>query len=259
MAWWREQPGLAAFDGDALTAYRQKPLVCVLPRSKDEVCAILAFAAAHKRSHRAARRRHLAVGRRAAARRRHPARHGAHEADSRNRFRESLRRGGARRHQSHHHPRGRSAWLLLRARSVQPDRLHHRRQCRGEFRRAALPEIRPDHQQSAGRRDRAARWRAIVTRRQSAGRGRARSARPRRRLGRPAGRGGRSDGAHPAQAAGDPHPCWPRSAVPEAGRASPPSSPTASCRPRWNSWTSAASRRSRRIARPAIRSMPKAS
>jgi glycolate oxidase len=39
--------GLAAFDGDALTAYRQKPLVCVLPRSKDEVSAVLEFAAAH--------------------------------------------------------------------------------------------------------------------------------------------------------------------------------------------------------------------
>ena len=42
-----EQAGLAAFDGDALTAYRQKPLACVLPRSKDEVCSVLAFAAAH--------------------------------------------------------------------------------------------------------------------------------------------------------------------------------------------------------------------
>ena len=39
--------GLAAFDGDALTAYRQKPLACVLPRSKDEVSAVLEFAAAH--------------------------------------------------------------------------------------------------------------------------------------------------------------------------------------------------------------------
>jgi len=42
-----EQAGLAAFDGDALTAYRQKPLACVLPRSKDEVSAVLSFAAAH--------------------------------------------------------------------------------------------------------------------------------------------------------------------------------------------------------------------
>ena len=39
--------GLAAFDGDALTAYRQKPLACVLPRTRDEVSAVLAFAGAH--------------------------------------------------------------------------------------------------------------------------------------------------------------------------------------------------------------------
>jgi glycolate oxidase len=37
--------GLAAYDGDALTAYRQKPLVCVLPKSKDQVSAVLRFAA----------------------------------------------------------------------------------------------------------------------------------------------------------------------------------------------------------------------
>jgi glycolate oxidase len=37
--------GLAAFDGDALTAYRQKALVCVLPRTKDEVSSVLAYAA----------------------------------------------------------------------------------------------------------------------------------------------------------------------------------------------------------------------
>jgi glycolate oxidase len=40
-----DESGLAAFDGDALTAYRQKALVCVLPRSKDEVSAVLAYAA----------------------------------------------------------------------------------------------------------------------------------------------------------------------------------------------------------------------
>jgi glycolate oxidase len=39
-----ESAGLAAYDGDALTAYRQAPLVCVLPKSKDEVSAVLAFA-----------------------------------------------------------------------------------------------------------------------------------------------------------------------------------------------------------------------
>ena len=36
--------GLAAYDGDAITAYRQTPLVCVLPRNKDQVSAILKFA-----------------------------------------------------------------------------------------------------------------------------------------------------------------------------------------------------------------------
>ncbi len=40
-----DDAGLGAFDGDALTAYRQKALVCVLPRTKEQVSAVLAFAA----------------------------------------------------------------------------------------------------------------------------------------------------------------------------------------------------------------------
>ncbi|HWA29810.1 MAG TPA: FAD-linked oxidase C-terminal domain-containing protein [Rhizomicrobium sp.] len=39
-----DDAGLTAFDGDALTAYRQKPLACVLPKTKDEVSAVLRFA-----------------------------------------------------------------------------------------------------------------------------------------------------------------------------------------------------------------------
>jgi glycolate oxidase len=39
--------GLAAFDGDALTAYRQKPLVTVLPRNAEQVATVLAYASAH--------------------------------------------------------------------------------------------------------------------------------------------------------------------------------------------------------------------
>jgi len=39
--------GLAAFDGDALTAYRQKPLATVLPRDADQVSAVLAYASEH--------------------------------------------------------------------------------------------------------------------------------------------------------------------------------------------------------------------
>ncbi len=40
-----DKASLAAFDGDALTAYRQAPLACVLPRTKDEVQKVLACAA----------------------------------------------------------------------------------------------------------------------------------------------------------------------------------------------------------------------
>ena len=36
---------LTAYDRDALTAYGQKPLLCVLPKTAEQVSAILAFAA----------------------------------------------------------------------------------------------------------------------------------------------------------------------------------------------------------------------
>ena len=39
-----DESGLAAFDGDALSLYRQKPLVCVLPQSRERVTAILRYA-----------------------------------------------------------------------------------------------------------------------------------------------------------------------------------------------------------------------
>ena len=103
----------------------------------------------------AARLRHLAVRRRAAAGRRRAAGARQVQAHPRDRFRQP--RGGdrARRHQSRHQPGGGACRLLLRARSVVADRLLDRRQCRGKFRRRALPEIRHDHQQRAGLRNRA--------------------------------------------------------------------------------------------------------
>src|SRR5882672_5513532 len=64
-----DEATLTAYDGDALTAYRQTPLVCVLPRSTDEVAA--------------ARRGHFALRRRPARRRRHSARPCPHEPNSR--------------------------------------------------------------------------------------------------------------------------------------------------------------------------------
>ena len=90
--------------------------------------------------------------------------------------------------------------LLLRARSVVADRLHHRRQCRGEFRRRALPEIRHDHQQCARRRDGADDRRDRPPRRQAPRCRRLRPARHRHRLGRPARRRHRGHGAHPEEA-----------------------------------------------------------
>src|SRR6201999_3899329 len=36
--------GLATFDSDALSAYRQTPLVCVLPSSREQVSEILKYA-----------------------------------------------------------------------------------------------------------------------------------------------------------------------------------------------------------------------
>ena len=57
--------------------------------------------------------------------------------------------------------------LLLRARPVEPDRLHDRRQCRREFGRRALPEIRADDEQSARPRNGADRRRDRPARRQA--------------------------------------------------------------------------------------------
>ena len=181
----------------------------------------------------AARGRHLAVGRRAAARRRRAARHGQVQPHPRDRFRQPRRGGRAGRHQSRDHQRGRGCGLLLRARSVLADRLHHRRQCRGEFRRRALPEIRHDHQQRARLRDGADDRRGAAPRRQASRRRGLRPARPHHRLGRPARRRHRSHRAHPAQAGNRSARCWsasPRRRMPaNASRASsaPASSPAA--------------------------------
>ena len=97
----------------------------------------------------AARLRHLAVGRRAAAGRRGAARARQVQAHPRDRFRQPRRGDRARRDQSRDQRCGGPCRLLLRARSVVADRLLDRRQCRGKFRRRALPEIRHDHQQRA--------------------------------------------------------------------------------------------------------------
>ena len=148
----------------------------------------------------AARGRHLAVGRRAAARRWRAARDGQVQPHPRDRLRQPRRRGRAGRDQSRGHPGGRARRLLLRARSVLADRLHHRRQRGGEFRRRALPQIRHDHQQPARLRDGADDRRDRSHRRQASRCRRLRPARRHHRLGGAARRRHRGDGAHPQEA-----------------------------------------------------------
>ena len=149
---------------------------------------------------RAARRRHLAVGRLHAGGRRHPAGPGQVQPRARDRLRQPLRPRAARRHQPRHLQGGRARGLLLRARSQLADRLLDRRQRGGEFRRRALPEIRPHHQQPAGHRDGADDRRGRAAGRQASRLRRLRPDGPDDRLRRPAGRRHRGDGAPAAQA-----------------------------------------------------------
>ncbi len=105
---------------------------------------------------RAARRRHLALRRRAAGRGRDRHRRRQDEPRARDR----LSRTASSRVEAGITNLGitdavAERRLLLRARSVEPARLHDRRQHRHEFRRRPLPEIRRHHQQRARRQDRA--------------------------------------------------------------------------------------------------------
>ncbi len=131
----------------------------------------------------AARGRDLAVWRSVAARRRRSSRHGQVQSRPRHRFRQSRRRGRAWRHQSCGFASRRERRLLLRARPVIADRLHHRRQRGGEFGRRALPEIRCHHQQRARLRAGFDDRRNLAAGRQPSRRPRLRSPRHRHRLG----------------------------------------------------------------------------
>ena len=144
------------------------------------------------RAGRSARGGDLAVRRCVAARRRRAARHGQVQPYPRDRLRQPCRRGRVGRDQSRGDAGGRTRRLLLRARSILADRLHHRRQRGGEFRRRALPQIRRHHQQRARLRTGADDRRNFAARRQASRRRRLRSARHRHRLRRPARRRHRS-------------------------------------------------------------------
>ena len=183
-----------AYETDALTAYRAVPLAVVLPGTTEEVSAVLAFLNGTGRQGGRPRRRHVAGRRRAAVGGRGGPRPRPDEPDPRHRLRRTAWRGSQTGVTNLDITGAVSrAWLLLRARPVEPARLHDRRQHRDEFRRRPLPQIRRHHQQRPRRQDGAGRRHDRRHRRQRARRGGLRPARPRHRLGGPARRRHRGD------------------------------------------------------------------
>jgi len=139
-----ERDALAAYDCDALTAYRQKPLAVVLPRSADEVSAVLAFC--HREQVRLVPRgagTSLSGGA-------FPLADGILLGLSRmNRILEIdlenrcvVAEPGVTNLAITKAVEGRG--FLLCARSLEPSRLLDRRQCRGKLRRNSLSQIRAD-------------------------------------------------------------------------------------------------------------------
>ena len=138
---------LRAFECDGLTAYRQPPMVAVLPGTTAQVVEVLRYCAANgvKVVPRGAGTSLsggalpladgvlLGMGKFNRIR----------EIDVPNRCvvaEPGVTNLGVNSRRTRARP-------LLRARPVQPDRLHHRRQRGRELRRRPLPEIRDDHQQ----------------------------------------------------------------------------------------------------------------
>ena len=134
-----------AYECDALTAYRQIPMVVVLPETTAEVVEVLRYCSANT----------IKVVPRGAGT---SLSGGALPLEDAvllgmGKFKRILDIDVANRcavvqpgvTNLGDHPCRAGPRAVLCAGPLQPDRLHHRRQCRGEFRRGALPEIRPDH------------------------------------------------------------------------------------------------------------------
>ena len=153
------------YESDGLTAYRQPPLVVALPSTVEQVAAVLRYCKAEgiKVVPRGAGT--LLSGGAL------PLADGVLlgmakfnrilEVDCDNRC--VVAQPGVTKFGDHQDRRARR--LLLRAGSVEPNRLHDRRQCRREFSRGALPKIRPDHQQPSRYRDGFDGWRGDPPRR----------------------------------------------------------------------------------------------
>ena len=145
---------LKPYETDGLAAYRQPPMVVVLPETTEQVAAVLAYC--HRNGIPVVPRGAgtslsggalptadcVVIGMMRMSR--------ILEIDYADRF--AVVQAG--RHQPQHHQCRAGAGLLLRARSVEPARLHDRRQRQHELGRRPLPEIRRHRQQPAGPEDR---------------------------------------------------------------------------------------------------------
>ena len=182
-----EPAQLRTYECDALTGHRAVPELVVIPGSVAEVQAVVAALPRPRRALRRSRRRHGALGRRAAGRRR--GRDLARAAQPRPRGRPRARPGRrrARRDEPRDHEGRRRRGLLLRTRSLEPAGLHDRRQRRRELGRRALPQARVHGQPRARgrRRPRGRRARHALPRRRRAPTCSACSSAPRGRSGSP--------------------------------------------------------------------------
>ena len=176
-----EPDELLVYESDGLTLFRALADFVVFPTIRR--ARLGRRQARQPRGHalRRPRRRHRALGRLPSGRGRPRDLADADEPRARGGLRQPDRRGRAGAGQPAPLVGGRAAGLLLRARSVEPAGLHHRRQHREQLRRPAHAQVRRDDQPRARPRGGAARRRDHVARRQDA---RAAGLRPRRPLRR---------------------------------------------------------------------------
>ena len=138
------------YECDGLSLYRALPAVVALPETEEQVQAVMRIC---KRLNAPVVARGAGTGLSGGAM---PHSQGvllglSVQSHPPHRSGQRHRRGRARRAQPGDFRSGRSLRLVLCARSLQPDRLFHWRQRGREFRRRALPEVRPDRAQRAAR------------------------------------------------------------------------------------------------------------
>ena len=166
---------------DGLTTFRARPRAVVLAESQDEVDRGGPAVPRRRRAVHGARQRHEPLGRRRARSKTASSSPSIGSTASCGSTPRRDRGGRAGRGQPRRHRGGRAARPLLRARSLEPVGLHHRRQRRLQLRRRALLPPRHDRQSRARPQGRAARtarsrsWAATASSSVGPGSGRASS------------------------------------------------------------------------------------